>query len=519
MSQGQPGRSSFPALDALLLLILLNLALQPLVEPDFGWHLRTGLDLLNNGWRLPGTDPYSHTMSDWPWVEHAWLTDGLIGLLYTDLGPAGGLGVILFFAAVTVGAFGAAAGLARAGRTHKLLAVTGVAWVALPFLGARTQLVTLLGLAVLLRLCTQYASVHRRPLWPLLPLFLVWANLHGGFTAGLFVLALLLVTWASLRLISEWQSSGWGRRLANRIDEPVPSWTQLRHLVLVAGLAAAVTLVNPYGWRLHAEIYSSLTDRFMIQTLREWQPVSLSSRAGVYYAGYLIVLGLMVLLRYRRVEPTRWVILAVFLALSLRHWRNVLFFLLLSIPLGAELLAALSSQLTARVAILDRYRKPWLLAGSLALGAWMAVLGAEHLQRVVQCGLAPVEFFRGTEYPIEAVQWVRAHRARVGTRLFNEYGHGGFLLWWLPDEKIFIDGRMPAWKVGDRWIFHDAVALTAWNPPALAMLQKYGVDWAIVERDRPLDRALKNQAIWTEVYRDAKVTIYVKNQATVNAAA
>src|SRR5688572_31115519 len=70
----------YPALDALLLFFLLNLVLQPLVEPDFGWHLRTGLDLLRNGWRLPECDPYSHTMPDWPWVEHAWLTDGLIGL-------------------------------------------------------------------------------------------------------------------------------------------------------------------------------------------------------------------------------------------------------------------------------------------------------------------------------------------------------------------------------------------------------------------------------------------------------
>ncbi len=85
-----------PALDALLLLMLLNLSFQPLVDPDFGWHLRTGLDLIKN-WQLPETDPYSHTVPDWPWVEHAWLMDGLIGMTYTGLGSAGGLGVILLF--------------------------------------------------------------------------------------------------------------------------------------------------------------------------------------------------------------------------------------------------------------------------------------------------------------------------------------------------------------------------------------------------------------------------------------
>ncbi|MBM4123217.1 MAG: hypothetical protein FJ249_11585, partial [Nitrospira sp.] len=89
----------FSALDYLLVFFILNLALQPLVEPDFGWHLRTGLDLLTQGGTMPATDPYSHTMPDWPWVEHAWLMDGLLGLLYKGLGAAGPLAVILLFAA------------------------------------------------------------------------------------------------------------------------------------------------------------------------------------------------------------------------------------------------------------------------------------------------------------------------------------------------------------------------------------------------------------------------------------
>ena len=60
--------ASLPALNLLLDLLLgafvLNLVLQPLVEPDLGWHLRAGLDLIAQGWRLPDTDPYSHTMPE-----------------------------------------------------------------------------------------------------------------------------------------------------------------------------------------------------------------------------------------------------------------------------------------------------------------------------------------------------------------------------------------------------------------------------------------------------------------------
>lgn len=499
---------SYPALDALLLFFLLNLTLQPLVDPDFGWHLRTGLDLVQQGWRLPEADPYSHTVPDWPWVEHAWLTDGLIGLIYQSLDRAGPLGVILLFAAVTTGAFLTAAGSAQTSRTQKLLAASGALWVALPFLGARTQMVSLLGLALILWLCRRFLAGRLAHLWVLPPLFLLWANLHGGFPAGLFTLALVLAVSATIRLlISHWPS------VADHLNEPILAWPQIRHLALMIGLAALVTLINPYGWRLYGEIYQSLTDRFMLETLHEWQPVSLQSRAGLTYVTYLAALGLALLFFYRRVEPIRWTVLAVFLGLSLRHWRNVPFFLLVSVPLWAELLAELAVRASARFAASTARRKPWLLAVTLAAALGMGLLGLDHLRSVLRSGLAPVEFFQGTDYPIEAVRWIREHRDSLGTKLYNDYGLGGFLLWWLPEEKIFIDGRMPAWRVGDRWIFYDYIALTNWDPPALGVLNKYEVDWAIVGRGSPLDRVLAGQREWQAIYQDTKVSLYLRRQA------
>lgn len=498
---------SYPALDALLLFFLLNVTLQPLVDPDFGWHLRTGLDLLQQGWKLPETDPYSHTLPDWPWVEHAWLTDGLMGLLYQGLGKAGPLGVILSFAAVTLGAFLMAAGIAQAARIHRLLAVSGALWVALPFLGARTQMVTLLGLAFVLWLCRRFLDGRLAHLWVLPPLFLLWANLHGGFPAGLFTLALVFAASATIRLlISHWPS------IADHLNEPILTWPQIRHLALMISLASVVTLINPYGWRLHVEIYQSLTDQFMIEVLHEWQPVSLQSRAGLIYVTYLTALGIALLFLYRRTEPIRWTILVMFLGLSLRYWRNVPFFLLVSVPLWAELLSELAVRASARFAASTARRKQILLAVTLAAALGMGLLGPDHLRSVLRSGLTPVEFFQTTDYPIEAVRWIREHRASLGTRLYNDYGLGGFLLWWLPEEKIFIDGRMPAWRVGDRWIFYDYIALTNWDPPALGVLNKYQVDWAIVGRGSPLDRVLAGQRGWQAIYQDMKVSLYVRQQ-------
>ncbi|MEP6887887.1 MAG: hypothetical protein ABI945_06145 [Nitrospirales bacterium] len=497
--------TSFLALDALLFLFFINLGLQPLVEPDFGWHLRTGIDLLHHGWRLPRTDPYSHTMPEWPWVEHAWLTDGLIAAIHTGLGAAGGLGVILFFAVVIAAAFILAAAPAQAGRTARLVAVALAAWIALPFLGARIQMVTLLWLALLLWLWNRYQRQEILNLWVVAPLFLLWANLHGGFTAGLFTCGLLLTVAAVTRLVADTRPT-----FANRINEPVLSWPQIRHLALIFVIAVSLTLINPYGWRLYAEIAQSLGDRFMIDTLQEWQPVSPLHRAGLIYVVYLAGLALTMLCFYRRVEPTRWAVLGVLLALSLRHWRNVPFFLLVSIPLAAEMVQAAMGWLADHVPTFRHQMRQWVFVVTVAVGAGIVLLGSGHIERVAQAGLAPAKFFETTEYPIEAVQWIQAHRSELGTRLYNDYGFGGFLLWWLPGEKIFIDGRMPAWRIGDRWIFYDYVALTNWDPPALGVLDKYAVDWAMTASGGTLDRVLSGETTWRVRYTDHKVRIYSK---------
>lgn len=493
-------------LQGLLWVFLVTLLVQPLVEPDFGWHLRAGLDLLQNGWHLPVKDPYSHTMSEWLWVDHAWLTNGILALIYQALGAAGPLGIILVFAGVTGWAFWLAAGRASASRTSRLVALSLVLWIALPFLGARTQMISLLGLAIVVILWERYRRGSLMPLWVFPGMFLLWANLHGGFTVGLFTLGLLLVGSCGGRLLAAGRGSVFFR------DEPLLSWPRIGYLAVIVCLAALVTLLNPYGWRLHQEIYESLTDRFMIDTLHEWQPASLENRAGRWYFVYLALLAVGMGLYYRRREPLRWLLLAVFLIFSLRHLRNIPLFLLLSVGLCAEVLEEAAAKMTPAVKRGWQLRRGWRFAVIVTIALGLIALGPDHWKSVLRSGLEPAEYFRSTGYPIEAIEWIRVHREQSGTKLFNGYGIGGFLLWWLPDTKIFIDGRMPAWRMGDRWIFYDYVALTAWEPPELGVLAKYGVDWALVETGSSLAAGLDATGQWDATYRDHKVILYLKRR-------
>jgi hypothetical protein len=494
-----PESSSSPALNSLLFLVILNFALQPLTEPDFGWHLRTGLDVLHSGLTLPATDPYSHTMPDWAWVEHAWLTDVLIAGVYSLWG---GLGVIVLFATLTIGAWITASATAAAGAVFRWLACALSLWVALPYLGARTQLVTLLGLAVLSYLLKRWQDGVVWMQWWIPPLFLVWANLHGGFTAGLFLLLLVMLTTAIVRWLS-------ARRMlfTGDCDEPVFTWPELRQLMLLTVFSAGLTLVNPYGWRLHAEIADSLSNRFMLDTLNEWQPLSLNGVAGHRYGLYLGGLALATALSYRRVEPVRWAIGGVFLMLSFRHMRNIPFFLIVSLPYCAEIMQEAVGRVRRWFPSRPGATKKAGFASTVLVGAILLWLGAGHLHHVVQSGMRPADYFKGTSYPIEAVEWVRANREAAGQRLYNDYAYGGFLLWWLPDTRVFIDGRMPAWHSGDRRIFQDYIALTGADPD-LTVLTKYSVDWAVVKKQTPLEDQLSHLGEWSRIYEDHKVAIY-----------
>ena len=487
------------ALGLLLLIIIVNFALQPLSEPDFGWHLRTGLDVLHTGLPLPSSDPYSHTMPDWPWVEHAWLTDVLIADLYSAFGA---LAVIVFFAAVTVSAWLVGAATASASLVCRWFACACSLWVALPYLGARTQLITLLGMAVLSWLLKRWRDGSGSVQWWIPPFFLLWANLHGGFVAGLLLLCLVIGTSVIVRLLSD-------RRMivAGPYDEPLVSWADLKRLTLITAISACITLLNPYGWRLYGEIVDSLSNRVMLDTLQEWQPMSMASLAGRRFVVYLGGLGVGMALWYRRIEPVRWVVGVVFLAFSFRHMRNIPFFLIVSLPLCAELLSEGYDRLHRRWSPDDTKAKTVSVAATLFMAAVLLWEGPEHLHRIVLSGTKPAEYFKTTSYPIEAVEWMRDNREQTGQRLYNDYGYGGFLLWWMPGTKIFIDGRMPAWRTGERAIFPDYMTLTR-EDPDLRILAKYSVDWALVKKGTPLEETLAQQALWERIYNDGKAAIY-----------
>lgn len=491
-------------LEKLGLLLLMGLGLRPILDPDFGWHLRAGTDLLAHRFWPPKLDVYSYTMPDWPWVNHEWLTDGLVALIHNSLGP---LVLIGLFALLIAGAFLLAASIEPVQSPYRILAALIGLLAALPITGVRMQMITLLGMAWLLWALYRFRRDELRNLWYLPLVFVAWANLHGGFLIGLVILAVFWLCEAIKYIVQYWRPA-WYKKL--HISELTLNYRQLRHLGIIGLLSGTATLLNPYGWGLYYDFFKLFANPFAIKNIAEWQPVSLAFNhpMALDFTLYLILFALVLSLTYRKVEPTRWVITGLFLYLSFLYWRNLPFFMIMSVGFLAEILQKNTGMVFRTIA----KNKGILVTAVLIVGL---IIG----QRIIDVGnkvADPAKSFRAGGYPIDAIRWAKNNRDQLGQRMFNEYDWGGFLIWQFPEQKVFIDGRMPFWKLDDRFPFFDEQYAMGAGRGSIEMLEtKYKVDWILIRPNRPLALALMGQNDWIQVYRDNYAIIYRKIDSDV----
>lgn len=176
----------------LLLLRVLQLGATDLFnDPGTGWHLRAGHQIVATG-SVPTTDTYSYTRAGRPWVETQWLADVVMALGHA----AGGYSLLALISAVLL------AGLFRwiyrtqvAGggwpTVALLITFTAAGAASMHFL-ARPLLVSLIGIPLCFWWATQYArgQIPAWKVWLLVPIAVVWCNLHPGVLGGMATVGL-----------------------------------------------------------------------------------------------------------------------------------------------------------------------------------------------------------------------------------------------------------------------------------------------------------------------------------------
>jgi hypothetical protein len=425
--RGDPLASALPWL--LLFALATALALQRIQSADYWWLLRTGQLIAETG-SVPKADGYTFTIAGERWVDIHWLFQlGLWGLFRLGGHAAIVLGKLALIAAVLVV-------LAPIGYRRQRPFVS-IAALALLLLAAcdrfmpRPEVLSWVLLAAVLRILDRFERNGDRWIWAIVPVQLLWVNVHGLFALGIAVCAMHLVG-----------------ELARPLGEAGarPRWQRVWPLTAVTVLSALVSLANPNGldgalYPVHqlAMVGSAEARGLFGRIIIELQPTfgALHPLALVFLSALIVLSLASMALNWRAIplsDPLLWV---AFFYLVMGARRNVPLFAIVAVPM---LVRNWNAWLDGR-ALPERLPR---LAGVL-LSVVLAALAIDAARgrffprmsqlRVPGLGVDwPV-------YPTAAVDWIERHRPPGPIAHFMR--DGGFLIWRLyPDYRVMFDGRL-----------------------------------------------------------------------------
>ena len=268
-----------------------------------------------------------------------------------------------------------------------------------------------------------------------------------------------------------------------------------RRALLASAATVAISALNPNGFAVIQTLFR-YRESALQSSLIEWSHADLWGPPYAFDV-LLYAAALALLLAWKRVRPSDWMLFAAFAAASLTAFRNE--------PLVA---------LLAPILIATYFPKKVKLPGA-ALAPYAAAVA---MLAALVWGTASGRFFQlraaAWRYPVQAAAFLRDHH--ITAPLFNTYEYGGYLIW--AGEPVFIDGRALSES-----LFQDYRKILG-APPGNAMraetLDRYGVGAIVVNAFEytsgvlyplALDMTRPEQTTWKLVYEDPAAMVFVRD--------
>jgi hypothetical protein len=315
-------------------------------------------------------------------------------------------------------------------------------------------------------------------LWVLVPVTVLWANVHVFFVFGLAWL------WAAVL----WE-------LAERATRGQSTRPRLPALVLTALACSAAVLVNPYGIRLVTHVVEMATQPSALPAIVEYASPDFHGPDALLIPLLLALIGTLAW-TLARPDPFQLVLVLLHTALALYMRRNVPFLAIVAAPMLAR--AATRAFAPGR----DR-PSPGLIRVQALLVLALVVLTIRAVPRHAEFEVN----VRSDYFPVEAVEFLKAQPS-LG-RMMNTFNWGGFLIYTLyPRYHVSVDGRGGAY--GEQYLRAYLGAQfggEGWQ----AYVDRLAPDFVLCERDGSLAALLSASPRWTQVYADRVAAIFVRS--------
>jgi hypothetical protein len=241
-----------------------------------------------------------------------------------------------------------------------------------------------------------------------------------------------------------------------------------------------------------------------LSNAEEWLPLTFNNPRAFGLLGVAGFLFCAALIRKAEFALDELLLFTMGLVLALQHTRMLFVFGLLAAPILSRLLA--SSWDTYDPARDRRVPNAVMLLLAVTIAVF-SFPSSQVLDRQVK-----------ENNPVKAVEFIRASGlsgsglsgSGLSGRMLNDYVYGGYLIWALPEHKVFMDGRADVYEwTGVLDDFADWAMLRS-DPKHL--LEKYRVDFCLLEKTAPMARVLPFVPGWKQVYSDERSVIFSRTQ-------
>ena len=475
---------SFPVVRVVLLVMMAVFTVSGRFNaPDTWWDLKTG-EIIWNTHHIPTTDTFSFTTNNHTVVPHEWLAQLSIYAVYHLGGYVGMAAWLGVFSSLLLIAAYALCWLYSGSAKAAFLGAFGTWFFATVGFSIRAQLIGYFFLVCELLIIWLGRARNRKWFLLLPPLFVLWVNCHGSFLLGLVVLGVTLgCSFLEFRT---------GLLVSHR-------WTSQQRNMLAAALlfSMAGLFVNPAGLtQVTYPINTMFSQKVALAMTTEWQPAPFDDPRAW---GLLAIAGLILLVpMFRCVELTLQEILLVGLGfeVAIQHERMVFVFGILAMPVFCRLIATAWNRRG-----MNRNRG-LLNAVVITMATWMTVQrfpGSREITKQVN-----------KANPVKAVEFIR--RAGLSGRMLNDYNYGGYLIWAAPERKVFADARADVYE----WtgVLKDYMKFSVLRQDPRVLLDKYRIDYCLLNRDTPISRMMQLLPGWKSIYSDDMSIVFVRSTSS-----
>jgi hypothetical protein len=455
------------------------------LDPDLWWHLKVG-DWIVAHTAIPHTGILSRTATNRPWVAYSWGYEVMLSRVYAWFGLVG-LGV--FGTVLTVAVAYALYWMLRrlSCQFWPALVLTVVACSAFLFNGMpRPFFFSMMLFCVTLTLIMEASRSGRvEPLYWLPLVFMLWANLHIQFVYGLFAVGLFV----GVNIVQRSAGAlGFAPELVQAPSLP------LRRLMLVLLACVAGTLIGPNTYHPYVAVLNYSQEKFSYQVILELQP--LSFRGFSHFAElFLGAAGFYAVGWKKKLDVFKLLLLLTASVLAFRTMRDA-WFLCMS---AAACLADFPAEEAASDPAENWLERAGIAAVVIVLLA-LFTRGTDFNERALDHSIS------GT-YPVNAINFLR--RNPVPGPIYNNLNWGGFLMWYMPDYPVAVDGRNDLYgdQLDELFYASQSAEIGYKTDP---YLNQSGV--VILDSTLPLAKILTIDPRFELIYQDQIATVFARRR-------